>query len=92
MSCGEFAFSVTIAAGQLQPQRQIRRDLGWRAGAWALFDRGYSSLPALLAVRQFAAPGVGIFSNPSAHYDRMSAGRWRQTCEIESAIGYELPK
>jgi hypothetical protein len=37
-------------------------------------------------------PAWGIFSNPSAHYDRMSAGRWRQTCEIESAIGYELPK
>jgi hypothetical protein len=52
---------MTIAAGQLQPQRQIRRDSGWRAGAWALFDRGYSSLPALLAVRQFAAPGVGDF-------------------------------
>lgn len=37
-------------------------------------------------------PAPGTFPNLTAHYDRMMARpAVRRTCEIESAIGYELP-
>jgi len=38
-------------------------------------------------------PASGTFPNLSAHYDRMmSRPAVQRTCEIESAIGYELPE
>jgi len=38
-------------------------------------------------------PGRERFPNLSAHYDRMmSRPAVQRTCEIESAIGYELPE
>jgi glutathione S-transferase len=40
----------------------------------------------------WAHPTPGTFPNLSAHYDRMTARpAVRRTCEIEAAIGYELP-
>jgi glutathione S-transferase len=37
-------------------------------------------------------PAPGLFPNLAAHYDRMMARpAVQQTCEIEAAIGYELP-
>lgn len=37
-------------------------------------------------------PAPGMFPNLSAHYDRMMARpAVQRTCEIEAAIGYELP-
>jgi glutathione S-transferase len=37
-------------------------------------------------------PGAGTFPNLSAHYQRMMARpAVQQTCEVEAAIGYELP-
>jgi glutathione S-transferase len=37
-------------------------------------------------------PAPGLFPNLSAHYDRMMARpAVQRTCEIEAAIGYELP-
>ena len=40
----------------------------------------------------WAHPAPGAFPNLSAHYDRMMARpAVRRTCEIEAAIGYELP-
>lgn len=40
----------------------------------------------------WAHPAPGTFPNLAAHYDRMMARpAVRRTCEIEAAIGYELP-
>src|ERR1700685_4482256 len=52
-------------------------------GARALFD----PLPALLAVGQFAASGAG-----DVPQSLMARPAVRRTCEIESTVGYELPK
>jgi glutathione S-transferase len=40
----------------------------------------------------WARPAPGTFPNLSAHYDRMMARpAVRRTCDIEAAIGYQLP-
>jgi glutathione S-transferase len=40
-----------------------------------------------------AKPAAGTFPRLSAHYDRMMMRpAVRRTCEIEAAIGYELPE
>jgi glutathione S-transferase len=69
------------------------RRLGDRA--WAL---GYYSIADIHLFRLFwrffnsLKPARSEFPNLSAHYDRMmERPAVRRTCEIEAAIGYELP-
>ena len=61
-------------------------------GAGTLLDRRHPPVPAVLALPQFAQPGARGVPQPLRHYDRMMARQAVQrTCEIEAAIGYELP-
>ena len=63
-----------------------------RVGGRTLLDRRHPPVPAVLALSQFASAGPGSFPNLAAHYDRMMARpAVQRTCEIEAAIGYELP-
>jgi glutathione S-transferase len=66
-------------------------NLKWALGRYSIADIHLFRLYWRLANSLHPAPEM--FPNLSAHYDRMMARpAVRHTCEIESAIGYELPK
>ena len=64
-------------------------------GAWALERYSIADIHLFRLYWRFRNslhPAPGAFPNLSAHYDRMMARpAVRRTCEIEAAIGYELP-
>jgi glutathione S-transferase len=63
---------------------------GWALGRYSIADIHLFRLYWRLANSLKLAPGT--FPNLSAHYERMMARpAVRRTCEIERAIGYELP-
>ena len=63
-----------------------------RLGDRALLDRGHPSVPALLALLSHVEDDTAGLPALSAHYDRMMARpAVKRTCEIEAALGYELP-
>jgi glutathione S-transferase len=62
----------------------------WALGRYSIADIHLFRLYWRLANALHPAPD--LFPNLSAHYDRMMARpAVRRTCEIESAIGYQLP-
>jgi glutathione S-transferase len=62
----------------------------WAMGRYSIADIHLFRLYWRLANALHPAPD--LFPNLSAHYDRMMARpAVRRTCEIESAIGYQLP-
>jgi glutathione S-transferase len=62
----------------------------WALGRYSIADIHLFRLYWRLANSLKPAPGT--FPNLTAHYDRMMARpAVQKTCEIESAIGYELP-
>jgi len=69
------------------------RRLGARA--WALERYSVADIHLFRLYWRFAnsmKPVPGAFPNLAAHYQRMMARpAVRRTCEIEAAIGYELP-
>jgi glutathione S-transferase len=65
-------------------------DREWALGHYSIADIHLFRL--FWRFRNSRQPAVGEFPNLSAHYDRMMARpAVRRTCEIEAAIGYELP-
>jgi glutathione S-transferase len=63
---------------------------GWAIGRYCVADIHLFRLYWRLANSLHPAPGT--FPNLTAHYDRMMARpAVRRTCEIEAAVGYELP-
>jgi glutathione S-transferase len=66
-------------------------DRDWAVGSYSVADIHLFRLYWRFANSLKAAPGT--FPNLSAHYDRMmQRPAVQRTCEIEAAIGYELPK
>jgi glutathione S-transferase len=80
----EYAKEVYGIADRRLGQRQ------WAVGRHSIADIHLFRLYWRLANSLKPAPGT--FPNLTAHYDRMMARpAVRRTCEIERAIGYELP-
>jgi glutathione S-transferase len=66
-------------------------DREWAAGPYSIADIHLFRLYWRFANSLKPAPGT--FTNLAAHYDRMmQRAAVQRTCEIEAAIGYELPK
>jgi glutathione S-transferase len=96
---------MSFIAATLHPARRMETDhvtnvwsladrrLGdreWALGRYSIADIHLFRLYWRLANSPRRAPG--IFPNLSAHYQRMMARpAVQRTCEIEAAIGYELP-
>jgi glutathione S-transferase len=80
----EYAKEVYRIADRRLGQRE------WVVGRYSIADMHLFRLYWRLANSLKPAPGT--FPNLTAHYDRMMARpAVRRTCEIEQAIGYELP-
>ena len=79
---------------------RVRRRSGLRIDEWGMASGRWGASPsstsicsASIGVSCNSHPAPGEFPHLSAHYDRMTKrSAVQKTCEIEAAIGYELPR